>query len=88
MVSLVGCGSRVLRLGIQHLSDGNQMVIGLAVRHADVANAFVLLLFVRKVLHQPTEVALADRAHWHLFGDHGWPPEFLAAKTLTGQPLA
>jgi hypothetical protein len=85
VIGLVGLGAPVLRLGIEHFEDRCIGPVGVAVGDRDARHPLALLLLIDEVLHQAGEVALPDRLHRDVLGDHPEPPGISAAKVLIGR---
>jgi hypothetical protein len=85
VIGLVGLGAPVLRLGIEHFEDRRIGPVGVAVGDRDARHPLALLLLIDEVLHQTGEVALPDRLHGDVLGDHPGLPGISAAKVLIGR---
>jgi hypothetical protein len=85
VIGLVGLGAPVLRLGVEHFEDRRIGPVGVAVGDRDARHPLALLLLIDEVLHQAGEVALPDRLHGDVLGDHPGPPGISAAKVLIGR---
>jgi hypothetical protein len=85
VIGLVGLGAPVLRLGVETSRIAASGRSGVAVGDRDARHPLALLLLIDEVLHQTGEVALPDRLHGDVLGDHAGPPGISAAKVLIGR---
>ena len=86
VIGLVALRARIEVLGGQHFIDRRLHRAGFAVGHCDESESLGLVLRVGDIADQAGEIAVPDRAHGDVLGDHDTTPRILAAKEITTRP--